>query len=67
MNTVKFAGKGNVGICSGDVGDPLAVNGKLIGVASFWFGNCKSGYPSVYTRVNNFTNWIEAKSDIQYR
>ncbi|XP_013183844.2 chymotrypsin BI [Amyelois transitella] len=58
-------GDGGVGSCDGDSGGPLTTVWKnqrtLIGVVSFGLGDrCQSGYPSVYTRVTAFLNWIQA-------
>ncbi|XP_026749855.2 collagenase-like [Galleria mellonella] len=59
------AGDRGVGSCDGDSGGPLTAvyNNRrtLIGIVSFGLGNlCESGYPSVYTRVTAFLNWIHA-------
>jgi len=46
------------GPCHGDSGGPLTANGKLIGLVS-WMNNCGSTvYPTVYTRVGSYLNWI---------
>ncbi|XP_012242206.1 chymotrypsin-2 [Bombus impatiens] len=46
------------GHCDGDSGGPLTVNGKLHGIVS-WSKNCANVvYPSVYTRVSSYLNWI---------
>ncbi|XP_073968006.1 trypsin alpha-3-like [Bombus fervidus] len=46
------------GHCDGDSGGPLMVNGKLHGIVS-WSMNCANVvYPSVYTRVSSYLNWI---------
>ncbi|XP_071450123.1 brachyurin-like [Hetaerina americana] len=54
--------------CNGDSGGPLAAQDSgaplLIGVISFVSGNgCESGYPSGYTRVTTFRQWISNNSD----
>ncbi|CAK9825266.1 unnamed protein product [Anthophora retusa] len=47
------------GHCNGDSGGPLMVNGKLHGIVS-WSMNCADVvYPSVYTRVSSYIDWIE--------
>jgi len=48
--------------CQGDSGGPLVVKEdgtfRLIGVVAHGFG-CAMGSPGVYTRVNNFLDWID--------
>ncbi|XP_025835883.1 brachyurin-like [Agrilus planipennis] len=57
-------GTGNKGICSGDSGGPLVVSKKLVGVAAFVSGwGCYAGYPSAFTRVSSFLDWISANTD----
>ncbi|KOC69514.1 Mite allergen Der p 3 [Habropoda laboriosa] len=47
------------GHCNGDSGGPLTVNGKLHGIVS-WSMDCANVvYPSVYTRVSSYLNWIK--------
>ncbi|XP_051156161.1 chymotrypsin-2-like [Leptopilina boulardi] len=48
------------GACHGDSGGPLTVNGSLqVGIVSWSKGCAQIDYPSVYTRVSKFLNWIE--------
>lgn len=47
------------GICSGDSGGPLSVDGELVGVASWVSNYCGSADPDVYTRVSPYQKWIE--------
>ncbi|KAF2349133.1 Serine proteases trypsin domain [Trinorchestia longiramus] len=44
--------------CQGDEGGPLNCGGFLQGLAS-WGVGCGRGNPGVYTRVYNYTKWIE--------
>ncbi|XP_076664976.1 chymotrypsin-2-like [Andrena cerasifolii] len=47
------------GHCKGDSGGPLTVNGKLAGLVS-WSHDCADTvYPSVYTRVSSYIDWIK--------
>lgn len=49
----------------GDSGSPLMWLNRgqyyLIGLVSFGFRCGEFGYPSVYTRVSNYVEWIEDK------
>jgi secreted trypsin-like serine protease len=53
----------------GDSGGPLTLvyNSKLIQVGIVSFGSqssCQRGYPTVFTRVTNFLDWIETNSGV---
>ncbi|XP_046413809.1 trypsin zeta-like isoform X2 [Neodiprion virginianus] len=50
---------GGKGSCHGDSGGPLTVNGELTGLVSWANGCAREGYPTVYTRVSQFLDWIE--------
>ncbi|KAJ3659997.1 hypothetical protein Zmor_011655 [Zophobas morio] len=58
------SGDEGVGVCTGDVGGPLVADYKLIGVSSFWAILCIPGYPSGYTRVSSYIDWILENSDV---
>lgn len=46
----------------GDSGGPLTVGGKLVGLVS-WANGCASvSWPTVYTRVTSYLDWIKAKA-----
>lgn len=57
--------KGTKDTCEGDSGGPLQVFPpystipKIVGIVSFGVA-CGSPYPSVYTRVAHYLDWIEA-------
>ena len=47
--------------CFGDSGGPLIVNNTLVGIVSFGVEECAADrYPSVYTKIKNYTNWIKS-------
>jgi trypsin len=49
-------------ICIGDGGGPLIdSNGALVGLASWVGGSCESGWPSGFTRLSKFYDWIANK------
>lgn len=47
------------GSCNGDSGGPLTVNGKLVGLVSWAMGCALIDYPTVYTRVESYLDWIK--------
>ncbi|XP_029050344.2 trypsin-1-like [Osmia bicornis bicornis] len=48
------------GSCNGDSGGPLTVNGILTGLVSWSRGCARTDYPSVYTRVSAYIDWIKS-------
>ncbi|XP_046819420.1 chymotrypsin-2-like [Vespa crabro] len=50
------------GSCHGDSGGPLTVNGKLVGLVSWAKACALTDYPTVYTRVSEFMDWIDANT-----
>ncbi|EZA56168.1 trypsin-1 [Ooceraea biroi] len=50
------------GSCHGDSGGPLTVAGKLTGLVSWANGCASTSYPTVYTRVASYIDWIQANS-----
>lgn len=53
------------GSCEGDSGSPLLYHGKQIGIVSIGPSQCEACYPSVYTHVGKFLDWIESHSDVK--
>ncbi|XP_044265431.1 chymotrypsin-like [Tribolium madens] len=58
------SGDEDTGSCSGDSGGPLAINDTQIGVVSFGIRYCLPGYPSAFSRVTSFLDWIATNSDV---
>ena len=62
IHQVCAGGDGVRDTCTGDSGGPLmtTVGGRwtVVGVTSFGVDCARQGFPGVYTRVDNFINWI---------
>ncbi|KAK3083387.1 hypothetical protein FSP39_021367, partial [Pinctada imbricata] len=50
--------------CSGDSGGPLVCGGTLVGATSWGHYQCDTRYPSVYTRISSFRDWIRTETGI---
>jgi secreted trypsin-like serine protease len=59
------SGEDDTGSCSGDSGGPLVTDGVQIGIVSFGVIFCMPGYPSGFTRITSFLDWIAANSDVR--
>ncbi|ERL95882.1 hypothetical protein D910_00526 [Dendroctonus ponderosae] len=59
-----LAGDGIKSICKGDSGGPLVADNVQVGITSFSYRSCEAGKPSVFTRVTEFTQWIQENSDV---
>lgn len=62
-------GVANRGVCDGDSGGSLIINGALVGVTAWITEYCGSVYPDVYTRVSVHVDWIERQMmrNIQFK
>ncbi|CAG9798925.1 unnamed protein product [Chironomus riparius] len=56
--------KGLEGACNGDSGGPLVCKNKLAGVVSYGLMICGTNQPDVYTRVSEFTDWVQQMSSM---
>ncbi|XP_065347871.1 trypsin-7-like [Cloeon dipterum] len=57
--------EGGKGICSGDSGGPLFVDGLLVGLVSWSANGCAAeGFPGVYTRVASYRDWIRENTGV---
>lgn len=61
-SNVCTSGDDATGSCNGDSGGPLVVNGVQIGIVSFGVQYCFAGYPSAFTRVSSYLDWIKSNS-----
>ncbi|NEA73850.1 serine protease [Streptomyces sp. SID13588] len=50
---------GGQGICQGDFGDPLVVNGTIVGIASWARGCAEPNSPGVYSSIAHYLSWLE--------
>ncbi|CAG9837665.1 unnamed protein product [Diabrotica balteata] len=64
MKTIIAAFDRKSGICRGDSGGPLQLNGTLVGLVSGSRHICESPYPAIYTNVALFRTWIKEKTGI---
>lgn len=55
---------GLVGACYGDSGGPLTVGSTLVGLVSFGYGYCEAGFPTVFTRISHYRDWIAKYSGV---
>jgi len=49
--------------CQGDSGGPLIIDNKVVGLVSFGEGCGRQGWPTIYTNVAAYRDWIEQASD----
>jgi len=51
-----------IGSCNGDSGGPLKCGNDLAGLTSWGIssaGSCRQDFPSVYTRISYYRNWLQ--------
>ncbi|CAB3377877.1 Hypothetical predicted protein [Cloeon dipterum] len=54
-----------LGICGGDAGGPLIVDGIQVGIISWARVPCgEPGFPAVFAQVSYYTDWIKANSGL---
>nr|AIZ49755.1 protease [Arenicola cristata] len=58
------SGDQSSGACNGDSGGPMSIGNMVIGVTSWGASGCLTSYPSAYSRVSFFRDWIREVSDI---
>jgi len=51
-------------ISQGDSGGPLFVDGTVVGLVSWAYGCAVQGYPTVYTRVSAYRDWIREQTGV---
>ncbi|XP_022909846.1 brachyurin-like [Onthophagus taurus] len=58
------SGEGNIGACAGDAGAPLVFEHMQIGVVSFSVDlGCEAQWPTVYTRLTFYLDWLETHTE----
>ena len=63
--SVCTSGLDQTSVCLGDSGSPLVTEGVVIGVSAFVAKGCLLGYPSGWTRVTDYLDWIAANTDVK--
>ena len=46
--------------CDGDSGGPLIIDNTLVGIVSWGYDCAADNYPGVYTKVQNYVDWIKS-------
>ncbi|KAJ8931008.1 hypothetical protein NQ314_016129 [Rhamnusium bicolor] len=61
-----LSGVGGVGPCNGDSGGPLVLGNEQIGITSYGVLGCPPDYPSGFTRIASYLDWIEQHTDLKF-
>ncbi|XP_049788663.1 hypodermin-B-like [Schistocerca nitens] len=59
---IRFKNNKHYDACTGDEGGPLLYEGKVVGLVSWGHFCGEPPYPSVYTRVSSYLDWITEKT-----
>ncbi|KAJ8916286.1 hypothetical protein NQ315_016427 [Exocentrus adspersus] len=59
-------GTAGEGACQGDSGGPLVVGNTQVGIVSYGAGGCPPGYPSAYTRITSYLDWLEENTGLKF-
>ncbi|KAH8263930.1 hypothetical protein KR038_006074 [Drosophila bunnanda] len=54
-----YVTEGGSDACQGDTGGPLVIDNQLVGLVSWGRGCARPNYPTVYSYVASFLDWIE--------
>ena len=63
--TLCTSGEHLTSVCAGDSGSPLVRDGVVIGVSAFVSTHCQARFPSGWTRVTDFLDWIANNTDVE--
>ena len=58
---------GGIDSCWADSGGPLILDNILIGIVSTGIGCGRPGLPGIYTRVDEYTKWIDSTINLKTR
>ncbi|XP_055312894.1 trypsin-like isoform X2 [Sitodiplosis mosellana] len=58
-----YQGEIRKGVCHGDSGGPLTIDGRLVGIVSWSRGCADPKYPEVYTDISFVREWIDEHTD----
>ncbi|KAJ8687477.1 hypothetical protein QAD02_023271 [Eretmocerus hayati] len=65
MDVMFCAGAGETDTCQGDSGGPAVIRGKLAGIVSFGLDCASSMTPGIYTRANQYIDWVLKHTGVQ--
>ncbi|KAJ8687678.1 hypothetical protein QAD02_023472 [Eretmocerus hayati] len=55
---------GGKALCQSDEGSALTIRRRLAGIVSWTGRYCGDGFPEVYTRISDYSDWIEKKTKV---